>query len=181
MIKSKKIYNIAFILLCSLPSILQSCKQTETKEMQEELQFNPQQMRDLAGLRLGGLLNKRDFEHALPYLDSLKQVYPNDPQFLFCEGWAYNLLGDSLRARMAYSKSLHFYDSLIAKKPYQDYMLNRACIIQYLFGQGAYNKALDEILSTTNNPNDSTYIGMLKMINFKAKETLFLNLSNVVP
>lgn len=168
-------------MLCTIVSSLQSCKQTETKEIQAERQFNPQQMRDLAGLRLGRLLNKRDFGHALPYLDSLKQVYPNDPQFLFCEGWAYNLLGDSLRARIAYHKSLHFYDSLIAKKPYQDYMLNRACIIQYLFGPGAYNKALDEILSTTNNPNDSTYIGMLKMINFKAKETLFLNLSNVVP
>ena len=97
----------------------------------------------------------------------------------FCEGCAYNLLGDSLCARKAYTKSLQIYDSLIAKKSSQSDMINRATIIQILYGMEAYNKALEEIQS--NYPKDSITLRNWRNFRFKAAEIHFGELKEIIP
>ena len=89
-------------------------------------------------------------------MDSLNRVFPNDPQFYFTEGWVYDMQGDSLRARAAYTKSISIYDSLIADNPNFDDMINRAVIVQILYGMEAYNQALDEMQSTFTTAKDSS-------------------------
>lgn len=82
--------------------------------------------------------------------------------------------GDSLRARAAYTKSISIYDSLIADKPNFDDMINRAVIVQILYGMQAYNQALDEIQSTFTTAKDSSNIKMWKEIGAIKKEELFI-------
>ena len=85
--------------------------------------------------------------------------------------------GDSLRARAAYTKSISIYDSLIADKPNFDDMINRAVIVQILYGMEAYNQALDEMQSTFTTAKDSSNIKMWKEIGAIKKEELFIKSS----
>ncbi|MDE6159590.1 MAG: hypothetical protein K2F69_05815, partial [Bacteroidaceae bacterium] len=62
--------------------------------------------------------------------------------------------GDSVRARRAYTRAVEIYDSLIAITPNFSDMINRACIVQTLYGVNAYNRALDEMLHTLSDPKD---------------------------
>ncbi len=154
--------KITFVLLCSMAFVMLACKRSTTNEVstkqQTELKEHRDEKRDIASLlRLGHMLNARDFERALPYLDSLHRVYPNDPQFSYIEGWIYDMQGDSLLARTAYTKSLAIYDSIIAAEPNFNDMINRAFIIQDLYGMEAYTRALDEIQSKCS-PKDSLEI-----------------------
>ena len=119
------------------------------------------------------ILEERNFERALLYVDSLNRAYPNDPQLYFTEGWVYDMLGDSLRARASYTKSISIYDSLIAYKPSFDDMINRAVIVQFLYGMEAYSQAQDEILSTFTTAKDSSNIKMWKEIGVIKKGDLF--------
>ena len=95
------------------------------------------------------MLNDRDFEQALQRIDSIHRKIPHDPQSYFCEGWVYDMQGGSLMARLAYTRSMEIYDSLIiVSKNIDDilgHMINRAWIIQFLYDMDAYNKAIDEI------------------------------------
>ena len=108
--KSNILYKTTFILLCSVIPATQSCKQSDKKEILTEQQIEFRKERDQAGLRLGAMLNNRDFEQALRYVDSLHREYPDDPQFYFIEGWAYDMLGASLRALGAYTKSIEIFE-----------------------------------------------------------------------
>ena len=85
--------------------------------------------------------------------------------------------GDSLRARAAYTKSISIYDSLIADNPNFDDMINRAVIVQILYGMEAYNQALDEMQSTFTTAKDSSNIKMWKEIGAIKKEELFIKSS----
>lgn len=176
---SKVLYKITLILLCSLIPAMHSCKQNAKKEMSEEQKKERRKKRDRAGLRLGKILNDRDFERAFRYIDSLHREHPNDPQFYFCEGWAYDMLGDSLQARAAYTKSMSIYDSLItAKSDFSD-MVNRALIVQILYGMDAYNQTLDEMQSVITSPKDSLEIEQLwRGLVFNTKELRFSELSS---
>ena len=80
---SNLLHIITFIVLCTIVPLLQSCKQTETKEELAARQLEARQIRDIAGARLGGMLNKREFRRAFSYIDSLHRMYPNDPQLFF--------------------------------------------------------------------------------------------------
>ena len=166
--------TMAVILLCSQVSAMQSCKQSTQKEILTERQIELRNERNLAGIRLKEILEERNFERTLLYVDSLNRVFPNDPQFYFTEGWVYDMQGDSLRARSAYTKSISIYDSLIADKPNFDDMINRAVVVQILYGMEAYNQALDEIQSTFTTAKDSSYIKMWKEIGAIKKEELFI-------
>ena len=166
--------TMAVILLYSQVSAMQSCKQSTQKEILTERQIELRNERNLAGIRLKEILEERNFERTLLYVDSLNRVFPNDPQFYFTEGWVYDMQGDSLRARSAYTKSISIYDSLIADKPNFDDMINRAVVVQILYGMEAYNQALDEIQSTFTTAKDSSYIKMWKEIGAIKKEELFI-------
>ena len=166
--------TMAVILLCSQVSAMQSCKQSTQKEILTERQIELRNERNLAGIRLKEILEERNFERTLLYVDSLNRVFPNDPQFYFTEGWVYDMQGDSLRARAAYTKSISIYDSLIADKPNFDDMINRAVIVQILYGMEAYNQALDEMQSTFTTAKDAANIKMWKEIGAIKKEELFI-------
>lgn len=177
--KPNILYKTTFILLCSLIPAMQSYRQSDKKEIPTEQQIEFQKERDRAGLRLETMLNNRDFEQALLYVDSLHREYPDDPQLYFTEGWAYDMLGDSLRARAAYTKSMGIYDSLIAAKPDCSDMINRALIVQILYGMEAYTRALDEIQSTISSPKDSLTIEQIwREFIFNKEELSFAELSN---
>lgn len=167
-------YKIAIMLLCSLVLAMQSCKQSTQKEILTERQIELKNERNHAGLRLQEILEERDFERALLYVDSLNRVYPNDPQLYFTEGWVYDMQGDGLRARASYTKSISIYDSLITDKPHFDNMINRAVIVQILYGMEAYNRALDEIQSTFRTAKDSLNIKMWKEVGVIKKDDLFI-------
>jgi tetratricopeptide (TPR) repeat protein len=147
----KILYKITLLAICSLTLALQSCQQSKEKKVPTEEELQREKERSQAGLRLGKMLNDRDFEQAHPYLDSLHKEYPNDPQFYFCEGWAYEMQGDSLRSRAAYTRSMEIYDSLIVANGDITDMENRAYIVQILYGMDAFNRALDEIESAFSN------------------------------
>lgn len=66
--------------------------------------------------------------------------------------------GDSVRARSCYTQAVSIYDSLIAvKKDFGD-QVNRAILIQLLYGQKAYDNALNKILRTVDNSHDSVMV-----------------------
>lgn len=165
---------VSILLLLLLFSIGNICCKSAPKEEPTAEQIEAKKKRELAGLRLGAMLNARNFEQALQYIDSLHREYPNDPQFYFAEGWVYEMQGDSIRERKAYIKSCEIYDSLISVKPNSSDMINRALIVQILYGMEAYNQALDEMLSTLKSPKDSLEIEqMWRGMVFKEKEISF--------
>lgn len=172
-----KIYRIAFILLCFLIPAMQSCKQNAKKEISAERLMEIHK-RDSVKLSLTPMLNNRDFEHVLPSIDSLIAEYPDDPQLYFMEGWVYDMQGDSLLARTAYTKSCSIYDSLIAANPNISDMVNRAYIVQILYGMDAYNRALDDMLSFVGSSRDSLWINDMRETVFKKEELSFCGLSN---
>ena len=53
-------------------------------------------------------------------------------------------------------------------------MINRAVVVQILYGMQAYNQALDEIQSTFTTAKDSSNIKMWKEIGAIKKEELFI-------
>lgn len=169
-----RLYPFILLLLLSVPALtLQSCKQKEEKKELTEQEKERRRMRDAAGMRLGEMLNARELDHALRYIDTLHRLYPNDPQFSFGEGWIYEMQGDSLRSRRAYTRSLEIYDSLIAVRHDIGDMANRAFLVQILYGMEAYDRALDEILPYCSDERDSMGIEYSKGIEFKTKELSF--------
>ncbi|MCD8317972.1 MAG: hypothetical protein LUC45_03580, partial [Paraprevotella sp.] len=131
------------------------------------------QERFQAGMRLDTLLCRRDLESALLFIDTLHTRYPNDPQFYFGEGLIYQMKNDSINARSCFTKAVAIYDSLIAiKKDFGD-RINRAIIIQILYGKEAYDRTLDEILRTTKSSHDSAVIEEIYRKVIYKKETLF--------
>lgn len=172
-----KVYRMAFILLCFLIPAMQSCKQNARKEISAERLMEIHK-RDSVKLSLTPMLNNRDFEHVLPSIDSLIAEYPDDPQLYFVEGWVYDMQGDSLLARTAYTKSCSIYDSLIAANPNISDMVNRAYIVQILYGMDAYNRALDDMLSFVGSSRDSLWINDMRETVFKKEELSFCELSN---
>lgn len=126
-----------------------------------------------AGMRLDTLLCRRDLESALLLIDTLHTRYPCDPQFYFGEGWIYQMKNDSIKARSCFTKAVAIYDSLIAvKKDFGD-EINRAVIIQILYGKEAYDKSLDEILRTAKSTHDSLVIEEIYRKLIYKKEDLF--------
>lgn len=151
-------HKITFTLLCSLSSLILSCKQSARDEILTEQQIELKRKRLIAGERLQEMLHDKDYEQVLQYLDTLYLDYPRDPQLFFVEGWAYDMLGDSLLAHTAYAKSVDVYDSLIAAKSDVGDMINRAVVLQLLYGKEAYSQALDEILQSNCSYEDSLFI-----------------------
>ena len=151
------IQKYSIIVVCFLALSMQSCKM----QSQKESHHIDQRKRDSIGLCLGNMLEERNFERALTYIDSLHTVFPNDPQFYFVEGWIHDMQGDSLSARAAYANSLEIYDSLTEEAPDFSNMINRAMIVQILYGKEAYGKALDEMQSIFTSPQDTLEIEQL--------------------
>ena len=165
---AKKLILLAMLLCVCFCS----CKK-EAEKKSEEQQTMSLSERDLAGVHLGNMLNDRDFERALQYIDSVNVAYPNDPQFYFVKGWVYDMMEDSLNARVAYSKSIDIYDSLIAAKPNEGDMINRAMIVQILYGKDAYIQALDEMESVLADKVDKGWIRSMKEVVFDKNKLSF--------
>lgn len=164
---------ILLIMLCAPALTLQSCRQKEEKKELTEQEKERLRLRKAAGERLGEMLNARELDHALLYIDTLNRQFPNDPQFSFGEGWVHEMRGDSVRARRAYTRSLEIYDSLIAVRHDVGDMVNRAFLVQILYGMEAYDRALDEILPYCSDERDSMGIEYSKGIEFKTGELSF--------
>lgn len=158
------------ITVCLFALSMQSCE----KHSQQASQSTDLYRRDSMAMCLGEILNERNFERALPFIDSLHIAFPNDPQFYFVEGWIHDLQGDSLCASAAYAKSMEIYDSLIAESPNLNDMINKAIIVQILFGMEAYEHTLDEMLSIVTSPQDTLEIEQLwRRFVFKKDEVSF--------
>lgn len=164
------ILSVSGMLGCSAV-INTSCRQTHGNMPQSEEKTDLTRVQREA--RLNALLCERDFGQALLLIDTLRAQYPRIPQFYFCEGWVYDMKGDSVRARSCYTQAVSIYDSLIAvKKDFGD-QVNRAILIQLLYGQKAYDNALNKILRTVDNSHDSVMVeDLYRKCAFK-KEDLF--------
>ena len=57
-------------------------------------------------------------------------------------------------------------------------MVNRAYIVQILYGMDAYNRALDDMLSFVGSSRDSLWINDMRETVFKKEELSFCGLSN---
>lgn len=170
---NKILYRSVFVLLCTLVPALKSCTQSEKKEVLTEEQIGYWKEWNQTVLPLREMLNDREFEQALLYVDTLHMKYSNNPRLYFVEGWAHDMLGDSLRARIAYKRALALLDSLIAVKPNLDDMAERAMIIQLLYGKDAYEQTIDEMISTVKNENDSLKIESLRYFEIDKNYILF--------
>ena len=58
----KILYKITLLAICSLTLALQSCQQSKEKKVPTEEELQREKERSQAGLRLGKMLNDRDFE-----------------------------------------------------------------------------------------------------------------------
>lgn len=115
-------------------------------------------------------LKSKNFEQALSNIAFLHLKYPHDPQFYFCEGWVYDMKKDSVKSHAAYSKALNIYDSLIVVEPKFDREINRAVIVQILYGQKAYTKTLDKIQAKYKTHADSQEIEMWRKFVYNPNE-----------
>lgn len=148
----KHITNIILLLLlCILMPTLLSCAQNKERLLKAK------QERFQDGMRLQVMMSKENFKQALPFLDTLKAKYPQDPQFPFAEGCIYDMQGNSKKARPAFEKSLSLYDSIIATDPNSEQEINRLIIVQILYGKETYKKALEVIIGTPKNRKDSIW------------------------
>lgn len=129
----------------------QTDAQTETAQVAKE-------QRSADGLRLMSMLSEQDFENALSLLDTLHARYPDDPQFHFAEGWIYDMEDDSIKSRRCFEKALMLYDSLVIQDDGVDGKINRAFIIQILYGEDAYNEEITKIAQSARTPEDSVNI-----------------------
>lgn len=160
-IKKRFRFHITALLLWFIISTVFSCKQNQGNEELSEQGKEVQKERFIAGGRLEKMLENKNLELSLLYLNFLHVKYPHDPQFYFCEGWVYDMKKDSVKSHAAYSKALNIYDSLIVVEPKFDREINRAVIVQILYGQKAYTKTLDNIQAKYNTYNDSLEIEMV--------------------
>lgn len=158
------------VCLALFVTVIHGCKHSDETLPSDK---KAKRKRFQAGMRLNTLLCRRDLESALLFIDTLHTRYPRDPQFYFGEGWIYQMKNDSIKARSCFTKAVAIYDSLIAvKKDFGD-QINRAIIIQILYGKEAYDKNLDEILRTSKNPHDSLVIEEIWRKLIYKKEDLF--------
>lgn len=158
------------VCLALFVTAIHGCKHSDENLLSDK---KAKRERFQAGMRLDTLLCRRDLESALLLIDTLHTQYPRAPQFYFGEGWIYQMKNDSIKARSCFTKAVAIYDSLIAvKKDFGD-QINRAIIIQILFGKEAYDKNLDEILRTAKNARDSAEIEEIWRKVIYKKEDLF--------
>ncbi len=158
------------VCLALFVTVIHGCKHSDETLPSDQ---KAKRERFQAGMRLDTLLCRRDLESALLLIDTLHTRYPRDPQFYFGEGWIYQMKNDSIKARSCFMRAMAIYDSLIAvKKDFGD-EINRAVIIQILYGKEAYDKSLDEILRTTKSTHDSLVIEEIYRKLIYKKEDLF--------
>lgn len=137
-----------------------------------EKEYDVRKERFYDGERLQNMLCNRELKEALSFLDTLHTKYPHDPQFYFGEGWIHDMSDDSIKARRCFEKALCLYDSLIAEKEDLGYRINRAFIIDILYGHDVHNKAIDSLLIYAKNSSDSANIEMFRDVKYD-KDKMF--------
>ncbi len=147
----------------------QADAQTKTAQVAKE-------QRSADGLRLMSMLSEQDFENALSLLDTLHARYPDDPQFYFAEGWIYDMEDDSIKSRRCFEKALTLYDSLVIQDDGVDGKINRAFIIQILYGEDAYNEEITKIAQSARTPEDSANIENWRGVLYDKDEKDIFNL-----
>lgn len=148
-------------LVCTLIVTLLLCK--VRADWQQELK----EKRFQAGERAEAMMHNRDFTHLYPYLDTMHKEYPHDPLFYVAEGMARDFQGDKNRARKAYEKAIEIYNFRIATKHEWGDKVNRAAIIQSLYGKAAFNQALDEAISQASSKQEAENIEFFRNIDSK--------------
>ena len=148
-------------LLCTLILTLLLCK--AHADWQQELK----EKRFRAGERVEAMMHSRDFMHLYPYLDTMHKEYPNDPLFYVAEGMARDFQGDKRQARKAFEKAVEIYDLRIATKHDLGDMVNRAGVIQSLYGKAAFYQAIDEAISHASSRQEAERIECFRSIDFK--------------
>jgi tetratricopeptide (TPR) repeat protein len=64
------------------------------------------------GVRLTNLMCSGNYDKALVLLDTLLEIDPYAPNYYFCQGWCYDMLGDSLKAKKSYLQAKELYNNL---------------------------------------------------------------------
>lgn len=124
------------------------------KHNQDPSAWQKRQERDKAALRLTEVMRAKQMDKALLLLDTLKGRYPDDPHFLFCEGWIHDIQGDTLHARTCFEHASAIYYSRISTHGDFSDRIDHALITYRLHGRDAYRKELRAIPSF-DSPEDS--------------------------
>lgn len=97
-----------------------------------------------------------DYEGQLETNAKLIEFYPNTPLFLTQRGFIFDLLGDTINAKLFYSKALEIYENEIKSNPPSDYQYELE-YIQCLMPAGETEKA-EQVLKALKQkyPNDET-------------------------
>ena len=148
-LKSPTCCFAAFIIvLCiALPLLTNtSCTAKEQKEKDSIQKRREYEMR----MEMEAAAFCKDFATMSRLSDTLHALCPHDPTIYFVDGWMYDMMGDSIRARACFMRNKEMYDSLIAEKdfsPMHDgYYFNRLGTIQILYGQEACTKEVERLI-----------------------------------
>ena len=94
-------------------------------------------------------LSLRDFETAKRYIDTLRANGRDNEIFYLEEGWMYDMLNEKEKAKECFLKSLKLQESKIdtMKKslPRDVELVQRAMLIQALYGNEAHERSLDSL------------------------------------
>lgn len=135
------------VLCIALPLFFNtSCtarEQEEKDSIQRRREFEMRMEMEAAAFR-------KDFATMRRLSDTLHAWCPHDPTIYFVDGWMYDMLGDSVRARACFMRNKEMYDSLIEETDFgpllDGHYFNRLGVIQILYGQEACTKEVERLI-----------------------------------
>ncbi|MCR5316529.1 MAG: hypothetical protein K6E52_11600 [Bacteroidaceae bacterium] len=127
-----------------------------------------------AMVRLSNLCVLGNYEEALALIDTLQESTLYAPNYLFCQGWCYDMLGDSLKAKECYLQAKDLYNKYNVYYDASSVTFSKAYVILCLEGRDAFFYALDSLCDDLSRQVD--YIRKMKTeweINGINKKDLF--------
>lgn len=98
-----------------------------------------------AGVRLTNLMCSGNYDKALVLLDTLLEIDPNSPNYCFCQGWCYDMLGDSLNAKNCYLQAKELYNKYNVLYDASSVAFSKAYVTLCLEGRDAFYSTLDSL------------------------------------
>lgn len=118
-------------------------------------------------------LINRDFSTALLYIDTLQKYYPEYHTLYFSKGWVYSMENKPKEAKKNFLKALEIIDKDLKrtkeKEKRDGLWMNRAFMMEVLYGRETYMKTLDSMKSVLS---DTMCLELLKNEKYE-KENMF--------
>ena len=112
------------------------------------------------GVRLTNLMCSGNYDKALVLLDTLLEIDPYAPNYYFCQGWCYDMLGDSLKAKKSYLQAKELYNKYNVLYDASSVAFSKAYVTLCLEGEDAFFCTLDSLCDDLSKHID--YIRKMK-------------------